>query len=204
MELLPNSTLTKSQKQKRTREYTENGQRYRATVNIRYDDECDNGHNTFAITVDVYRIAKNGRLIENSFGCQHELAVRLWPDLAPFIKWHLVSTDGPMHYIENTTYHAKAISKNQDKWHFYLEDKLIRIVDGAEKKAMIAKYGENAVFTPYYNSVAKEADLDAARRSAIWPDATLEQLQDKNALVERLPALMEAFKRDVESLGFVY
>lgn len=36
------------------------------------------------------------------------------------------------------------------------------------------------------------------------PDATLEQLRDKAALIERLPALMKEFKRDVESLGMEY
>lgn len=47
-------------------------------------------------------------------------------------------------------------------------------------------------------------DLKAARRSAVWLDATIEQLQDVDALVARFPALMEEFKRDMESLGFIY
>jgi hypothetical protein len=29
-----------------------------------------------------------------------------FPELAPFLKWHLCSTDGPLHYIANTRYHA--------------------------------------------------------------------------------------------------
>ncbi len=47
-------------------------------------------------------------------------------------------------------------------------------------------------------------DLEAARRSAVWLDATIEQLQDVDLLVARLPALMQEFKADMESLGFVY
>lgn len=47
-------------------------------------------------------------------------------------------------------------------------------------------------------------DLKAARRSAVWLDATIEQLQSVDLLVARLPTLMEEFKRDMESLGFIY
>lgn len=47
-------------------------------------------------------------------------------------------------------------------------------------------------------------DLKAARRSAVWLDATIEQLQSADLLVARLPALMEEFKQDMESLGFIY
>lgn len=55
----------------------------------------------------------------------------------------------------------------------------------------------------------KERDLDAARRSAIWPDATDEQLcsskEELTALLEaRLPALLKEFRRDVEAFGFTY
>jgi len=49
----------------------------------------------------------------------------------------------------------------------------------------------------------KEPDLEAARNAACWPDAQLEDFT-KEKLEARLPALMEEFKRDVESLGFVY
>jgi hypothetical protein len=62
---------------------------------VRYDDRCGNGHNTFSITADMS---------DGSGGCQHEEVARYFPELAPLIKWHLVSTDGPLHYIENTMY----------------------------------------------------------------------------------------------------
>lgn len=42
------------------------------------------------------------------------------------------------------------------------------------------------------------------KNQTIWPEATLEQLQDEEALLARLPGLLEEFKRDVESLGFTY
>ena len=50
----------------------------------------------------------------------------------------------------------------------------------------------------------KVANLDAARSCAIWPDATIEQLRDVQALNARLPALMAAFRKDIEGFGFTY
>ena len=37
-------------------------------------------------------------------------------------------------------------------------------------------------------------DTEAAGVAAIWPEATLEQLQDVEALQERLPRLMKRFR----------
>jgi hypothetical protein len=89
-------------------------------------------------------------------GSNPELIAAVWPEFAHLLKWHLTSTDGPMHYIANTLY-----------W-------------------------------------VKQNNLEYARSTAVWPEAILEQLQDKDALLARLPALMEAFKADVESLGLIY
>lgn len=51
---------------------------------------------------------------------------------------------------------------------------------------------------------ASRTDLKAARESAIAPTATLEQLQNEDWLLARLPALKEAFKQAMEELRFVY
>lgn len=64
---------------------------------IRFDDKCRNGHNTFSITGETW---------DGSGGCIHDEIARAFPHLAPFIKWHGVSTDGPTHYVANTVYHA--------------------------------------------------------------------------------------------------
>ena len=53
-------------------------------------------------------------------------------------------------------------------------------------------------------SEGKEAELENARVSAIWPEASLEDLRDKGKLEARLPALMKELKDTVESLGFTY
>ena len=52
--------------------------------------------------------------------------------------------------------------------------------------------------------VAVEPNIEAARSCAVWPDATLEQLQDEKLLMQRLPALMQEFKKDIEALGFIF
>jgi hypothetical protein len=70
---------------------------------VRFDDECGNGHNTFAITADV-RVPKHRDIV--AVGCMHHEIAKAFPELAKYIKWHLCSTDGPMHYLANTCYHA--------------------------------------------------------------------------------------------------
>lgn len=153
------SILTKNQKKILVRESVHvNGTLYkRVGARVRFDDSCGNGHNSFSITGSFYRTQ---RQIDNDdpemVGCCHDELVRVFPELKHLFKWHLCSTDGPVHYIANTTYHAK---------------------NGA---------------------------LDAARRCAVWPDATLEQLQDRDALQARLPQLLADMKADIEAFGFTW
>ena len=71
-------------------------------VEVRYDDECGNGHNSFAITADIRPV--DHRRGGGAGGCLHDEVAKHFPELAPFIKWHLCSSDGPMHYIANTVY----------------------------------------------------------------------------------------------------
>jgi len=73
-------------------------------VKIRFDDECGNGHNTFSITGDIYHPGNNDI---DCGGCIHDEIAKYFPKLKKYIQWHLVSSDGPMHYIANTMYHAE-------------------------------------------------------------------------------------------------
>lgn len=180
---------------------------------VRHDDQCGNGHNSFGITGEIYeRIRNTGRYHLDVCGCIHEEIKKHFPELTPLLKWHLSSTDGPMHYIANTVYHATAISKHQDKFHTYLTDpelgirkQHLGIHTGDEVKAIRARYGNDCVTTEeWFNGMAKGEDLAAARRSAVWPDATIENLKDKEQLTARLPALMSEFQSDVESLGLAF
>lgn len=73
------------------------------TVEIRFDDECKNAKQSFAITGHV----QEPRARDYSMGgCIHEEIAKYFPELAPFIKWHLFDSNGPMHYVANAVYHA--------------------------------------------------------------------------------------------------
>lgn len=101
------TVLTKTQVKTAVKHYREQDTQYRIKVNIRYDDECSNGHNTFAITADIDEQRPDGRYVDHSGGCCHDEIVRRFPEFAHLIKWHLCSSDEPLHYIANTIYHVK-------------------------------------------------------------------------------------------------
>jgi hypothetical protein len=150
---------------------------------VRHDDDCRNGHKSFAITGDLYEIHRqpheptithaSGRTLWlNACGCLHDEIAAHIPNLAPFIKWHLCSTDGPMHYLANTLYQAGDLD-----------------YDGLK--------------------AGKARELDAARKSAMWPEATDEELSAprevlKAKLEARLPALLVEFRAAVKSLGLTF
>jgi len=85
--------------------YHSGNQKYRIDVNVRYDDSCHNNHNRFAITGEMFVLDK-GQPVWIAGGCLHDEIARHYPELVPFLKWHLVSTDGPMYYVENSLYWA--------------------------------------------------------------------------------------------------
>lgn len=205
------SILTKSQKRQETfKNLTYQGEQVNLTVNLRYDDECGNGHNTFSITGDLYRYGRpktDGNMI--TCGRIHDIIAELAPQYKHLIKWHLMSSDEPVHYVANTLYHAKSITKYTN--FVYLKDVEFKfdVLLGIYKEEDIiflqVKYGKENIrikSEPHYSN--KESDFDAARRSAIAPNATRKQLQDKQWLIDRLPTLVEEFKNTMEGLGFIY
>lgn len=77
-------------------------------VEVRFDDELRNGHNSFAITGNIDTL--RGRDVMG--GCLHDEIARYFPELAPLIRWHLSSSAGPMHYIANTLHLASDTDHN--------------------------------------------------------------------------------------------
>lgn len=199
------------------KEYRENGQKYRIKAHVRYDDECNNGHNSFSITGEIEHYRGN-QWREDAGGCIHDEITKHFPELAPFIKWHLCSSDTPLHYLANTLYLAgtkdcwgleKGESRQIRKGGTGLptwileepEERIEKYVDAEEcpTKTITLRY------VPFCKiGKGKEPELEAARCAAIWPDATLEQLQNKELLEARLPKLMEEFQQAIELLGFIY
>lgn len=180
-------------------------------VEIRFDDEFKNGHQTFAMTASI----KNARGFEGVGMCHDEIA-KVFPELAPLIKWHLVSTDGPLHYVENTMYHAKENGPTY-AWVYYtgpndalgLGDAKERLIgylktDKAKKAEGVAGYR-----LEWDKSTVKVRDLDAARNCGVWPDATDDELCAepevlKAALLARLPTLIAAFRADMDAAGMLW
>lgn len=201
------------------------GHKYRITATVHHDDECGNGHNSFSITAVIGE--KLGNLWADYMGgCCHDKVVKHFPELAPFIKWHLTGTDGPMHYVANTVYHASnrdhyGLLKGEFRqhtsrgkiqnggvegvpnWVLELPDRKSRDVYSAKKPEPVTlewkAYGRTGE--------GKERDLNAARSCAVWPDATDEELTApglEGRLLARLPQLMLDFKAAVESLNLKY
>lgn len=99
------SVLTKSQtKTFGPRAIAGYGKNAMLTAIVRYDDECGNGHNSFSITGEVVTPTSKRHNDIVAGGCMHEDIARVFPELAQYIKWHLTSSDGPMHYVANTLY----------------------------------------------------------------------------------------------------
>ena len=227
---LPASKLVKNQKITRTKTIGNE----RLTVTIRHDDECGNGHNTFSITASLAEPKSISRPSELegqrlwttvARGMLHDEVARFFPELEPLLKWHLCSTDGPMHYVANSLYHAGdkdcwGLRKGESRqikngrtgvpcWHLVLIDEdgmehNPRTADGYVDSETKPHCRYRAEYVPFCRiGEGKEPDLAAARSCAIWPEAELEDFTEEN-LLARLPALMEEFKTAVESLDLVY
>ena len=101
------STLTKRQRIKLgPKLFTVKGEQYRITADVRHDDDCGNGYNSFSILCTVEKKARNHRWTFYSGGCQHEEFSKHWPEYAHLTKWHGCGTNQPTHYIANTLYLA--------------------------------------------------------------------------------------------------
>lgn len=212
---------------------------------LRFDDNPRNGHNTFAITGEVVDPSvKRDRGIV-ACGCLHDEIAKAFPELAPLIRWHLVSTDGPMHYVANTVYMAgdrdhrglKAGEKRplingrtkKPVWELVAVNSLGVALSstetglsyrGAETVPLFILEkswdGDNPPVVPtlrwqrqMITGEGKARELDAARRVAVWPEATDAELSAepealKAALLARLPGLIAAFRADMESAGFLW
>jgi hypothetical protein len=242
---------------------------------VRFDDECKNGHNTFAITAVIRDSRYRGDKREIAGGCCHDEIAAAFPELAPLIRWHLTSTDGPMHYIANTVY----LAGNRDHWGKLAGEPrawqtLIQFGDNPIKHNPGSKfvkwlescvplhgearfdfeilpydhkdrktYGTKYTFggfadkwhecpfdteqdaldflcalqtcNPKFVKAAvawgegKARDLDAARRAAVWPDASdaelsVEPEQLKAALAARHASLVKNFREDMLTAGFIW
>ncbi|MCK5611719.1 hypothetical protein KAR91_58160 [Candidatus Pacearchaeota archaeon] len=110
------SILTKNQKKIVTKSgITEYGEKCDLVIEISYDDECNNGHNSFHITGRLYKAGKRSDGAYLAGGCIHEIIEKHAPEFKPYVKWHGTSSDGPMHYVANSMYHARTCTHEGKK-----------------------------------------------------------------------------------------
>lgn len=195
-----------NQKISASRVYKERGRQYSITVQLSFDDQCGNGHETFSITADI---REDGR--EYMGGCCHEEIAKRFPEFAHLIQWHLCSTDGPMHYTANTLYHADEHGATHAWVYFTGQSDPLNVGENKERLVGYVKAdkareceGKPGYRVQWDEKTVKTANLEYARSSAVWPDATLEQCRDRAALEARLPGLMERFKADMIAADFVW
>lgn len=155
------------------------------TATVRFDDRCGNGHNTLSITADVTTPESRTQRDIVAGGCLHDDIAAVFPELAPLVKWHLCSTDGPLHYVENTMYWLGR--RGYTRW-----DNERRGRQGTSNDP---------------------PNFEHAQKAAIWPDMperfVLTGTSVSNAIVEealadRLPTLLAEFRAAIESLGMVW
>ena len=230
MEKLNGSTTSPHQSKILKKTYREGGTRYHIKATIRWDDECKNGYNTFAVTADVIEQAKNGRWIDGVAGCCHTTIAKQFPEIAHLIKWHGCGPNGPIGYVENTIYMAG----DRDCWggrkgeprytDFYVttENGAVICKDDFRGAPVPKKFPTRAAASRMANTIygyvrehtwefhkGKMREFDAARRIAIWPEATDKMLSAKpetlrKHLEARLDKLVAEMRKDIEALGFVW
>lgn len=70
------------------------------TAVARFDDRGRNGYNSFGLTAEI----TDWRGEFTGGGACHDVIAQHFPELEPLVKWHMCSTQGPLHYVENTLY----------------------------------------------------------------------------------------------------
>ena len=86
--------------------YFEDGHDRFLRAEARFDDRYGNGHDTFSLTAAGCPGREYRESRVDVCGCCHDLIEEHFPSVAHLVKWHLCSTDGPLHYLANTLRHA--------------------------------------------------------------------------------------------------
>lgn len=179
----------------------------------------------FSITGETWELGK--AKIDRNLLCCGALTIGDYiPSLSFLDKYHLMSIKEPMHYVANSLYHASnrdynGLLKNEKRQlrngktgQLVWELKAVDVNTGACLPVYELKTLEDANTIPtiaykleylpcYLVGKGKTPDLVAARASAVWPEAELEDFTKEN-LIARLPVLLKQFKKAVESIGLIF
>ena len=203
---LPFSVKTRKQALMFRADFMENGQPVTIVATVRHDDECGNGHNTFAVTgtrYERYRNPGESTIIHKGTGkmlwCRacgriHDDIAKHMPELAKYIRWHLMGTTCPMHYVANARYWRTPMH-NLGRLLRELRERADQPID-VDRLVQEAKQEIiNLKSTIIFGALPDDEQHDPA---------TMEEADLVEWLVNRLPALMLAFKTDVMELGLTY
>ena len=208
-----------------------NGTVYRAEVIVCWDDNCKNGTNSFYARSSVVNdlTGKESDRV-GLWGVPEEVAAKVEAVLEKYSKWNGFHPFGPWYYIENTVYLAGArdhygLCKGESRqirngrtgklcWRLAMVDATGKEVTNKPETYLDADTkpeptGLRMEYVPWMREAVgdgkgKERELDAARQTAAWPDATDEELTApglEQRLVDRLPGLLKEFRAAVEELG---
>lgn len=159
-----------------------------------------------------------------------DMIAREFPELAPVLPFAGMFTDGPMHYEANAVYLAgdrdhNGLRKGERRQLRNGRTKLpvweLRVDDGTDDGASLSRHEWRDAaerppesltlrwFPVWTVGEGKARELDAARRVAVWPDATDEELsaepeQLRAALVARAPALLDRFRAACAACGIAW
>ena len=92
---LPVSFVVRRQKKEQERVFRKCGKNYKMYLEICFDDECGNSHNSFFITSSIYSSLNStaDRYCEGG-GSNHSDIIKVFPEHKKYIKWHGFNTDG--------------------------------------------------------------------------------------------------------------
>lgn len=184
------SKLVKHQVKEFWATFTEENRTRVCHLEVRWDDSCGNGHNSFAMTGAVYHtpdieIAKahknNDRMIGRC-GCVHDAIAAAFPQFKHLLKWHLCSSDEPMHYTAN----AKFWAGFSPTWP--------PADDPNQQKFYPANY-DHLRSTIVYGALPEDLNEDVETMNWIFLKAFL---------IDRLPKLIYQMRAEIEEFGFVW
>lgn len=148
------------------------------TATVRYDDPYNNGYNAFSITAST----SDGRC-----GQLHDEVAIAFPALAGLIRYHLVASNGPIHYIPNTLY-----------WLGYYRN----FCDGAPNRPPNLENARRVAVWPELTDDFYAPHLYDSQWTQSRHDGAVARVT--KALSDRLPSVLQEFRSAIESIGFIW
>jgi hypothetical protein len=131
----------------------------------------------FSATINSERCGPSIAGLKMAAGPYHKTIARLFPEFRPYLGWHLVTTAGPMRYLANAAYWAG------------LDKEWCR--DGKGDPPNRRRFDS----TTLWGALPGDTDL-----SHPMDDPALTRAALTAILEERLPVLLAAYRRDMETL----